>query len=60
MAKYRLEFKLQIVTEYPNGKESYESLAKKHSIPSKNHIYEWVTLYKAFGVDGPARTQHTL
>ena len=29
MAKYSLEFKLQVVTEYLNGKGSYPALAKK-------------------------------
>ena len=55
MAKYSLEFKLQVVTEYLNRKVSYESLAKKYNIPSNNRIYEWVTMYKAFGIDGLAR-----
>ena len=44
MAKYSLEFKLQVVTEYLNRKVSYESLAKKYNIPSNNRIYEWVTM----------------
>ena len=55
MAKYSLEFKLQVVTEYLSGKGSYESLAKKHQISSKEQIREWVEMYKAFGVDSLAR-----
>ena len=57
MEKYSLEFKLQVVTEYLSRKGSYESLAKKYNIPSKNRIYEWIIMYKAFGVDGLARKQ---
>ena len=55
MAKYSLEFKLQVVTEYLSGKGSYESLAKKNQISSKEQIHKWVEMYKAFGVDGLAR-----
>lgn len=55
MAKYSLEFKIQIVTEYLNGKGSYNSLAKKYKIPSSTRLRDWVKMYQAFGVDGLAR-----
>jgi len=52
MAKYSLEFKLQVVTEYLTGKGSYESISKQYQIPSETRVSEWVAMYKAFGVDG--------
>ena len=55
MAKYSLDFKLQVVTEYLSGKGSYESLADKYQIPSRKRICEWVEMFKAFGMDGLAR-----
>jgi len=55
MAKYSLEFKLQIVTEYLSGKGSHASLAKKYQISSTTQIHDWVEMYKTFGVDGLAR-----
>ena len=55
MAKYSLEFKLQVVTEYLTGKDSYESISKQYQIPSETRVSEWVAMYKAFGVDGLAR-----
>ena len=55
MAKYSLEFKLQVVTEYLTGKGSYESISKQYQIPNETRVSEWVAMYKAFGVDGLAR-----
>ena len=52
MAKYSLEFKLQIVTEYLSGKGNHASLAKKYQISSTTRIHDWVEMYKTFGVDG--------
>lgn len=55
MAKYSLEFKLQVVTEYLNGEGSYRIIAKKYNIPDTKPIRDWVSIYETLGIDGLAR-----
>lgn len=59
MAKYSLEFKLQVVTDYQAGKGSYKILAEKYNIPDIKSIREWVSVYEAFGIDGLATKERT-
>lgn len=52
MAKYSTEFKLKIVKEYLECKNSYKSLAIKYNIPDKKTIRIWVNSYQTQGYDG--------
>ena len=56
MAKYSIEFKIKVVTEYLNCEGGYESLAKKHKI-HHSIIQQWVNTYEEFGVEGLARSR---
>ena len=49
MAKYSFEFKKMVVNEYLNGEGSFETLARKHGIPSSTRIKEWVANFERFG-----------
>lgn len=51
MAKYDINFKLKIVTEYLNGKKGYKELARKYGVKSYKNIHEWVQSYKVHGVE---------
>lgn len=57
MAKYDLEFKKKVVSEYLTGNESLRSLAKKHNIPAKRTIEQWVHNYKTYGLEGLKRSR---
>lgn len=57
MAKYSFEFKEKVVQAYLSGKESYDSLAMKYSIPSSTPIKEWVATYNKFGTNGLKRSR---
>ena len=56
MAKYSIEFKIKVVTEYLNCEGGYENLAKKHKI-HHSIIQQWVNTYEEFGVEGLARSR---
>jgi len=58
MSKYSFAFKLKIVKEYLEGPLGFRLLAKKHKIPDKKPIREWVNSYKAFGEEG-LRKKHS-
>lgn len=49
MAKYSLEFKLEVVHEYLNGEGSYDYIAKKHNMPACSLIKEWVAVFRKLG-----------
>ncbi len=55
MAKYSFEFKLKVVREYLDGKESYKYLSKKHGIPDKSQLRRWVNAYNFLGEEGLKR-----
>lgn len=42
---YSKEFKEMVVSEYINGKGSYEDLATKYAIPSLSTVVRWVNVY---------------
>ena len=56
MAKYSLEFKLEIVHEYLNGEGSYDYIAKKHNMPACSLIKEWVAVFRKLGKEGLIRS----
>ena len=55
MAKYSLEFKLEVVHEYLNGEGSYDYIAKKHNMPACSRIKEWVAVFRELGKEGLMR-----
>ncbi|WP_147294840.1 helix-turn-helix domain-containing protein [Oceanobacillus chungangensis] len=55
MVKYSEEFKIKLVTEYLYGNFGYPSLAKKYNMPSSSPLKNWVSSYKAHGMDGLKR-----
>ncbi|RDW18143.1 transposase [Oceanobacillus arenosus] len=55
MAKYSEEFKIKLVTEYLYGKIGYRLLARKYNMPSSTPLKNWVSSYKARGMDGLKR-----
>lgn len=57
MAKYSFEFKRMVVMEYINGLGGYRYLAKKHGIPSRTVIKNWVEKYNHLGEDGLKRSR---
>ena len=57
MAKYSYEFKKRVVQEYLDGKGGYGYLAKKHNIPDKSQLRQWINAYKEFGDDGLLRSR---
>jgi transposase len=57
MAKYSYEFKRKVVMEYLNGEGSQHDLMKKHSIPAKKSIQDWIANYKDFGDEGLMRSR---
>lgn len=56
MAKYSLEFKLEVVHEYLNGEDSYDYIAKKHNMPACSLIKEWVAVFRKLGKEGLIRS----
>ena len=56
MAKYSLEFKLEVVHEYLNGEGSYDYIAKKHNMPACSLIKEWVAIFRELGREGLMRS----
>ena len=56
MAKYSLEFKLEVVHEYLNGEGSYDYIAKKHNMPACFLIKEWVAVFRKLGKEGLMRS----
>ena len=56
MAKYSLEFKLEVVHEYLNGEGSYDYIAKKHNMPACSLIKEWVAVFRKLGKEGLMRS----
>lgn len=56
MAKYSLEFKLEVVHEYLNGEGSYDYIAKKHNMPACSLIKEWVAIFRELGKEGLMRS----
>ena len=56
MAKYGLEFKLEVVHEYLNGEGSYDYIAKKHNMPACSLIKEWVAVFRKLGKEGLIRS----
>lgn len=57
MSKYSYKFKKKVVTEYLEGKGSYEYLAKQNNIPDKFQVRIWVSAYKEFGDEGLKRSR---
>ncbi|SFO40866.1 Transposase and inactivated derivatives, partial [Anaerocolumna aminovalerica] len=57
MAKYSFEFKKKIVTEYLEGKDSSNGLAKKYGIPQGKMVRNWISNYNEFGDDGLRRSR---
>ncbi len=55
MAKYSFEFKLKIVREYLDGKESYKYLSKKYGITDSSQLRKWVNAYNFLGEEGLKR-----
>ena len=64
MAKYSTEFKMKVVKEYLESKNSYTNLSEKYCIPDKSVIRRWVNAYKSQGYEGlkvkRENTQYTL
>ena len=52
MAKYSIEFKMKIVKEYLESKNSYKYLSEKYCISDKIVIRRWVNTYKSQGYEG--------
>lgn len=55
MAKFNLEFKLEMVQKYLDGEGGYAYLSKKYGIKSESLIKQWVNTYKEFGEEGLLR-----
>ncbi len=58
MAKYSIEFKLKVVTEYLEGYSGYDALTKKYNISSSKRLREWVAAYRKNGSAGIACSRH--
>ena len=56
MAKYSLEFKLEVEHEYLNGEGSYDYIAKKHNMPACSLIKEWIAVFRKLGKEGLIRS----
>ena len=55
MAKYNVEFKLQVVQEYLEGPLGYKLLMKKYTLSSTTILRRWVRAYREFGLEGLKR-----
>ena len=51
MAKYSLEFKLEIVKHYLGNYGGYLAVAKKYNIQD-SIVRRWVNSYQQFGIEG--------
>ena len=47
--RYTDEKKAEIISEYLEGKESLESIAKKYGITSRKTVYTWLNKYRNTG-----------
>lgn len=56
MAKHSLDFKLEIVSKYLEGKIGFDLLGEKYDIDS-SQIRRWVNNYKVFGIEGLKRSR---
>lgn len=57
MAKYTLDFKMKVVTEYLSGTIGLNSLTKKYKLKSTQQIRRWVNAYQTLGVEGLKRSR---
>lgn len=57
MAKYSLEFKMNIVSEYLSGTMGIKGLTKKYKIKSSQELSTWVNAYKTLGIKGLMRSR---
>ena len=64
MAKYSTEFKMKVVKEYLESKNSYKSLSEKYKLSHQEIVKRWVNAYKSQGYEGlkikRENTQYTL
>ena len=52
MAKYSTEFKMKVVKEYLESKNSYKSLSEKYKLSHQEIVKRWVNAYKSQGYEG--------
>lgn len=57
MAKYSLEFKMNVVSEYLSGTMGIKALTKKYKIKSSQQLITWVNTYKTLGIKGLMRSR---
>ncbi|MFW3497424.1 transposase, partial [Aerococcus viridans] len=57
MAKYSLEFKLEIVKHYLGNYGGYLAVAKKYNI-QESIVRRWVNSYQQFGIEGLKRSKN--
>ena len=57
MAKYSLEFKLEIVKHYLGNYGGYRAVAKKYNI-QESIVRRWVNSYQQFGIEGLKRSKN--
>ena len=57
MAKYSLEFKMNVVSEYLSGAMGIKALTKKYKIKSSQQLITWVNAYKTLGIKGLMRSR---
>ncbi|MGF3065791.1 transposase [Facklamia sp. P12950] len=57
MAKYRLEIKINIVSEYLSGTIGINALAKKYKLKSTQQLRRWIHAYKTLGIKGLERSR---
>ncbi|MBC1472987.1 IS3 family transposase [Listeria seeligeri] len=57
MAKYSLEFKLNIVHDYLSGQGGTTFLAKKYGFKNTSQVRKWINAYKEFGEEGLLRSR---
>ena len=52
MAKYSTEFKMKVVKEYLESKNSYKSLSEKYKLSHQEIAKRWVNAYKSQSYEG--------
>ncbi|MBC1490083.1 transposase [Listeria sp. FSL L7-1485] len=57
MAKYSLEFKLNIIHDYLSGQGGTTFLAKKYGFKTTSQVRKWINAYKEFGEEGLLRSR---
>lgn len=57
MAKYSLEFKMKIVTEYLSGGIGMNPLSRKYGFKDKNQVRKWIHAYQTLGIEGLKRSR---